>query len=206
MKKRDCMAHARENSATHAAPFHDIDSGLPNVYLEGMRYWTCTECERVVRLEIPAVEDLMNALARAVVSKPSPLTALELRFVRKRLGMKAAAFAGILSISAGQLSRFKNGHNRMDGSLDKLVRLSYALISRDKKLESLTRQFERWSTRIQAADSSERILAAYKQNRHWCAEAESMAALELPRIAPPVPLTETGKFWRRGGIRHRERS
>ena len=57
-------------------PYHFLDSGLSNVYLVGVRYWVCDECNRQAA-EIPALQGLMSAIAKSVVMKPALLTGEE---------------------------------------------------------------------------------------------------------------------------------
>jgi hypothetical protein len=64
--------------------------------------------------------------------------------------------------------------------MDKFIRLAYTFISRDAKLKSLVNkvkeEFQKWSTSIHGTDKGERILAEYRSNRQWMAEAEPLAA------------------------------
>jgi len=94
MKDHNCQAHRVEKFATAEAPFHFVDSGLPNVYLVGIKYFVC-ECGEVVA-EIPAVKQLMQLIARDLVLCPLDLTGVELRFLRKRLGKKATEYCKYL--------------------------------------------------------------------------------------------------------------
>src|ERR1035441_4255646 len=76
-----------EHLATDQHPFHFTDSGLDNVYLVGIKYFTSPD-GRVVA-EIPALKQLMRLIARDLVLSKSDLTGPEVRFLRKRLGKKA---------------------------------------------------------------------------------------------------------------------
>ena len=176
----DCRKEMKPIKATPRSPYHFLDSGLPNVYLAGIKYYVCERCKRPVKVEIPAVQDLMNALARAVVLKTSPLSGKEVQFLRKRVGIKQTDFAEIISASPEQLSRWENDHNELSGTMDKFIRLAYTFISRDSKLESLVHkvkeEFQKWSTSIHGNDKGERILAEYNAKRQWMAEAAPVAA------------------------------
>lgn len=176
----DCRKHMQERKATQEAPYHFADSGLPNVFLAGIKYFVCEVCSRVVKVEIPAIEDLMNALARAVVLKVSPLTGKEVQFLRKRVGIKQTDFADIISASPEQLSRWENDHNGLSGTMDKFIRLAYTFISKDTKLKSLVNkvkeEFQKWSTSIHGNGTGERIIAEYNAKHQWMAEAEPLAA------------------------------
>lgn len=170
----------QERKATQEAPYHFVDSGLPNVFLAGIKYFVCEVCSSIVKVEIPLIEDLMNALARAVVLKISPLTGQEVKFLRKRVGIKQTDFAEIISTGAEQLSRWENDHNEMSGAMDKFIRLAYTFISKDTKLKSLVikvkEEFQKWSTSIHGNGVGERIVAEYNAKHQWNAETERMAA------------------------------
>ncbi len=115
--------------ATTKKPFHFVDSGLSNVYLVGIRYFVYPD-GRIVP-EIPAIKQLMQLIARNLVQSESALSAEEIRFLRKRLGQKAVDFARAIGIEPETLSRAEHGHQRLNESNDKLIRLYYALAATD---------------------------------------------------------------------------
>lgn len=118
-----------EHIATQKAPFHFVDSGLPNVYLVGIRYFTYQSGRLVA--EIPAIKPLMQLLARTLIAKPAALAGSEIRFLRKRLGEKQVTFARSIGIEPETLSRAENDHQVLSESNDKLIRLYYALSAFD---------------------------------------------------------------------------
>ncbi len=127
-KKSLCVEHL----ATDENPFHFEDSGLPNVFLVGIKYFVY-EDGRVVA-EIPAIKQLMKLIARDLIERPDSLSGAEIRFLRKRLGKKAVDFAKDLGIDAATLSRYENEKQQASESHDKLIRLLYALASDDSEL------------------------------------------------------------------------
>src|SRR2546429_572035 len=122
----------KEFRATMEEPYHFVDCGLPNVYLVGIRYFRC-ECTREL-VDIPAIKQLMNLIARDLVEKDSALSGAEMRFLRKRLGAKAADFAKQIGLEPETLSRIENDHLPPSERTDKLVRLYYAVASKDPLL------------------------------------------------------------------------
>lgn len=94
MTDHNCLACRVEKFATEKEPFHFADSGLPNIYLVGIKYFVC-ECGEVVA-EIPAVKQLMQVIARDLVTSLLDLTGAEVKFLRKRLGKRAADFSQYL--------------------------------------------------------------------------------------------------------------
>ena len=117
-----CEFSCEERKATLTAPYHFVDSGLPGVFLVGIKYRVCVRCRRQ-SADIPAVKQLMAALAQAIVENESPLTGPEIRFLRKRLGKKSSEFAKIIGVTLEQVSRWENGHNPPEASADKLIRV-----------------------------------------------------------------------------------
>jgi DNA-binding transcriptional regulator YiaG len=178
--EHDCKLALEAVKATPEAPYHFLDSGLPNVYLSGIKYHLCIVCKRIVKVEIPAIEELLAAIAGAIVAKNSALGSLEVRFLRKRLGIKGTEFARLIDVSPEQLSRWENGHNELSGAMDRFIRIAYTFISRDERLravmEKMKHQFVQWSTSIHGTGTNERILARRVSNRMWSAEAQPLAA------------------------------
>jgi putative zinc finger/helix-turn-helix YgiT family protein len=139
-----CKCSFEERKATPAALYHFVDSGLPNVYLAGIKYRVCLKCGKQ-SAEIPAVKQLLAVIARAVVESESPLTGAEIRFLRKRIGKKASDFAKIIGVTPEQVSRWENEHNPPEQSADKLIRVFYCLLSGDRQLHTkVDKHIESW--------------------------------------------------------------
>jgi DNA-binding transcriptional regulator YiaG len=172
-----CDETAEKRLATHDVPYRYVGSGLQNVYLVGVTYYVC-ECGKQAA-EIPAMRNLFDALGRTIVSKTSPLTGPELRFLRKRLGKKAVEFAPMVSLTPEHLSTLENSPDPVDEGRDKLVRLIYREMSDDKKLKLVfekQQDFEKWITSIHKTGMGERIVASRLRNNQWKVEAEPVAA------------------------------
>ena len=95
MAQHDCKQHLQEAVATAEHPYRYVDSGLSNVYLVGIKYWTCGRC-KAQAAEVPAVEQLMDVIAECIVMKSGLLEGQEVRFLRKKVGKKSADFAALL--------------------------------------------------------------------------------------------------------------
>jgi DNA-binding transcriptional regulator YiaG len=127
-----------EHIATMDKPFHFVDSGLQNIYLVGIRYFTYSD-GRVVP-EIPAIKKLMQLIARDLIEQEEPLIGDEIRFLRKRLGQKQTDFARAIGIEPETLSRCENGRQKLGESNDKFIRFYYALSALDDSVLSEVRQ------------------------------------------------------------------
>ena len=93
----------------------------------------CIECGKQAA-EIPALEQLMSVIATAVVMKPALLSGEEVRFLRKRLGRKAVEFAELINKTPEHFSKLENDQVPLPEETDKLIRLTYGLLSGDKQL------------------------------------------------------------------------
>ncbi len=100
-----------------------VESGLAHVYLGNVEIWTCPCGGEVVG--IPHVPELNDLIARRLVNQAPALTGPEIRFLRKRLALPAKAFAERLGVDPATLSRWENGKQAPDRSLDRLIRLFF---------------------------------------------------------------------------------
>jgi transcriptional regulator with XRE-family HTH domain len=164
----DCLAERQEQFATAEQPFHFTDSGLSNVYLVGIKYFTC-ECGRVTA-EIPAVKHLLELIARDLVEKPEALIGEQVRFLRKRLGKKAKDFAKEVGIEPETLSRIENGHLSVGQQTDMLIRFDYVLSADSKLVEERRRALrELLNSWKEAPPEPTKIIVTVKDNE-WQAE------------------------------------
>jgi len=97
-------------------------SGLPNVTLVGVLVTRCPKCG-AFEVEIPRIEELHRTIARAIVTKPAPLTPAEIRFLRKWLGWSGVDFAAHMGVTPETVSRWETGNLGMGAAADRLVRL-----------------------------------------------------------------------------------
>jgi DNA-binding transcriptional regulator YiaG len=168
-----CEGNAQKCFATSDHPYHYTGSGLQSVYLVGITYYVCPECDKQAA-EIPAMKELHEAIARTIVSKGSPIAGDEVRFLRKRLGIKAVSFSRMVSLTPEYLSAVENSPDPVDPGRDKLVRLIYRAMSKDKGLRDVFSKqddFQRWITSISNGGFGERIIATRMHNNHWKVEA-----------------------------------
>jgi len=166
----DCRNSVEEAKATLRNPYHFVESGLPNVYLVGVKYRVCRVCG-AQSADIPAIKNLLMALGRIIVESQAPLTGAEIRFLRKRLGKKSSEFARIIGVTTEQVSRWENGHNPPERSADKLIRISYCHLAGDRKLRvEVDRKIEKWLSEWSLGESLTSIRARLS-HQNWQAQA-----------------------------------
>jgi DNA-binding transcriptional regulator YiaG len=174
----DCNEAAIERFATTDAPYHYVNSGLPNVYLYGVNYRICEECKKQ-EADIPALKQLLESIARALIEKHSKLNGPEIKFLRKRLQKKQSEFAILLSLSPQRLSTLENNPKpEMEDVRDKFLRTVYPILSEDVKLRRALGdrdEFERWMASISESDEGESIRATWHR-RQWKVSTEPSVA------------------------------
>jgi transcriptional regulator with XRE-family HTH domain len=153
-----------EHIATEEHPFHFVDSGLDNVYLVGIRYFTSPDGR--VTAEIPALKPLMRLIARDLVLAKSDLTGSEVRFLRKRLGKKATEYCKFLGLEPETLSRIENGKQPISSATEKLARLSYAILSEEPDLYDHARTILQ-SMLDEFKPAKERIVLEIDKDNAW---------------------------------------
>jgi transcriptional regulator with XRE-family HTH domain len=159
------MASGVEKFATIEEPYHFLDSGLPNVYLVGIKYFVC-ECGNIIA-EIPTVKQLMQLIARDIVESPFDLKGAELRFLRKRLGKKASEYAQLLGFTPETLSRIENGKQPISGSGQKLAKLAYCVFSEDAHLAECGRSILQSILEDIKKNQEKKIILEIDSNQEW---------------------------------------
>jgi len=166
----DCRKSSKKMAATLENPYHFVHSGLPNVYLAGIDYYVCEKC-RKQSAEIPALNELMVKIARAVVEQEARLNGAEIRFLRKRLKKKSADFGKIIGVTPEQISRWENDGNFPSESADKLIRVFFCLYSGDQVLtERVTKHIDAWLAILPGEEYANKFQAQLHDDQ-WDAES-----------------------------------
>jgi transcriptional regulator with XRE-family HTH domain len=155
----------KEHFATEEAPFHFTDSGLDNVYLVGIKYFTDEQGKIVA--EIPAVKQLMRFIARDLLYSRNPLNGQEVRFLRKRLGQKAVDFAALLRLDASTLSRIENDKQEASDQVDALVRACYLIGCDDPMLKEHADRLMALLREAMDRHQHKRIVMRIDENQEW---------------------------------------
>jgi len=123
------------------------ESGLSNVVLQGIELVRCDECGNEDPI-IPRVNDLMRALALAVIGQPYRLRGEDVRFLRKYLKMTGVELSQLLHVDKTTLSKWETNDDKIGEQSDRLIR-AVALALGDgleEKLEEIIRRFPQISS------------------------------------------------------------
>ncbi len=160
--------HSEVKTSTERKPYHYVGGGLPNVYLVGVKY----RIEKGTELqgaEIPCLPGLLDAVAKALLGKRSPLTGDELRFLRKRLKTPSKDFATSVGVSSEQYSRIENGAT-LTPTLDRLVRFLYAALAKLTPDVAEEVAHVKWEAEL---NYEERIVASQDADDQWIVQTEA---------------------------------
>lgn len=96
--------------------------GLPHVELHGVEVTRCEGCGKE-GVAIPRIGQLHSVLAAAFVAQPRMLAPVEVRFLRKHIGLSMADFAQMMGVARETVSRWETGASPMGAVADRLLRL-----------------------------------------------------------------------------------
>lgn len=100
---------------------YDI-GGLPHVELHGVEVTRCTACGKE-EIAIPRIAQLHRVLAEQFVRQHRMLAPVEVRFLRKHVGLAAGDFAQRMGVARETVSRWETGASPMGAVADRLLRL-----------------------------------------------------------------------------------
>lgn len=120
MKCFECNTETTSLKGRH----HYKESGLNNIYLEGIDTFTCPSCGESFS-SIPAMPKLHSLIGDVLTKKKGRLAGKEIRFLRKNARISAKDFAKLISIDNTTLSKWENDSQRISKQNDKLIRLVY---------------------------------------------------------------------------------
>ena len=96
--------------------------GLPHVELHGVEVERCEGCGNE-EVAIPRIGQLHNVLAGIMVKQPRMLAPVEIRFLRKHVGLSTAEFAEMMGVARETVSRWETGAQPMGAVADRLLRV-----------------------------------------------------------------------------------
>ena len=121
------MTHATKCSncaadcSVEKGEFLFLEFGLP-LLLQEIQVVRCSECGEEDPI-IPNLNGLMKSVALHVLSAERRLTGLEIRFLRKYIGLSSKQFAKKLGCDHTNLSKYENDKLTISPSKDRLIRM-----------------------------------------------------------------------------------
>jgi putative zinc finger/helix-turn-helix YgiT family protein len=106
----------------YAAVERFAEGGLKDVYLVDVDVLRCPMClhrKPFIRRQ----SQLHRAIAREIVLQRSRLSGPQIKFIRKALAWTALEFSKKLGVSAGAVSKWENGRDRISRMADRLLRV-----------------------------------------------------------------------------------
>lgn len=110
---------------THKGEYHYTESGLPNVWLSGVEIFECDCGEKFAF--ITCTDALHKLIGKTLIGKEDQLSSSEIRFLRKHMMYKSKDFAKELGVQNVTVSRWENSDSQPSESVDRLIRLVYAI-------------------------------------------------------------------------------
>ncbi len=124
MKNMKCPS-CQQMRQTHKGKYHYTESGLPNVWLSGVEVFECDCGEKFAF--IPCIDELHKLIGKTLIGKEDQLSSREIRFLRKHMMLKSKDFAKELGVQNVTVSRWENEDSQPSESVDRLIRLVYAI-------------------------------------------------------------------------------
>ncbi len=100
--------------------YHYTESGLQNVYIEGLE--PMVDDDGDITVQIPMINDLHRAIALGIVSHEKGMSSQELRFLRSEMGMTQAELAQLVHRDKQSVGRWERGDCPMEGSVEAIIR------------------------------------------------------------------------------------
>lgn len=123
MKNINCP-NCQKIGQTHRGKYHYTESGLQNVWLDGVEIFECACGESFAF--IPCAKELHKIIAGILLKRKAQLSGREIRFLRKYIGLKSKEFANRLGVKIVTVSRWEHGDVVPPESIDRLIRFFYA--------------------------------------------------------------------------------
>lgn len=121
----ECGRALRWKKSTNARPHEFPDFGF-RVAAGGASTATCTGC-RTAHACVGSPEGFRRSIVEQVLRKPGALAPMEIRFVRKQLGLTGGQFATLIGVSREHVSHIERGHAPNLGTApDRLARMIVA--------------------------------------------------------------------------------
>lgn len=101
-----------------------VESGLKDVVLRNIKVHECLRCGELLP-EISNVKQIHKWIAEYLLTKKTPLTGEEFRFLRKAMRKGAKELAPLLGVHPVTISRWENNKEAIGPQSDRLIRVLF---------------------------------------------------------------------------------
>lgn len=115
-----CQACNQEMGTTEKEMYQYVESGLDNIYLDGVSIYRCEDCGEEAPI-LPSIKDLHRTIAISILIRNEPLNGPEIRYIRKHMRYKSKDFGELLGVTPQTISGWEKGANPSESN-DRLIR------------------------------------------------------------------------------------
>lgn len=101
-------------------PYHYTESGLLNVYIEGIKVEVDDDGDEIIT--VPAINELHHVIATGIINHAKGMSGDELRFLRSEMGLSQAELAGLVHKDKQSIGRWERGEFEIDSGSETIVR------------------------------------------------------------------------------------
>lgn len=134
--------HCKTEMNCKKETYHYPESGLENVFLEGVNVCRCDKCGGEA-INIPAIVEMNNRIGKALIRKRALLNGAEIKYLRKNMGFTGKALAEAMHLDNATISRWEAGKQKVSESHDILLRLIYCGIKGIPSKDHIEKDFKR---------------------------------------------------------------
>lgn len=119
---QECGGNLRWRTSNGTKPYQFSDYGF-GLQVSNVSTAQCAKC-RASYAVIPNAERFKDNVLEQILAKPSALTASEIVFLRKHMGLTGGIFAGLVGVSREHVSHIEQGHApNLGTAADRLARI-----------------------------------------------------------------------------------
>lgn len=100
--------------------YHYTESGLLNVYIEGLSPMIDDDGDEVI--QIPAINELHSIIAQGIVRHEKGISPEELRFLRTEMGLTQSELAAVVHRDKQTVGRWERGELPIEGAAETVIR------------------------------------------------------------------------------------
>lgn len=131
--------------------YHYTESGLKNVFIEGIEPVVDEEGDEVI--EIRFIAALHAEIARGIITQKGAISGEELRFLRTEMGFTQAELASHVSFDAQSIGRWERSELPVNATAETVIRA----LAGEKLVHSFNKSIAELAESINAAEENDEI-------------------------------------------------